>query len=292
MTQTLVSAWTAARKRLEAAGVDSPAIDARLLLEAAAEVSRVEIVSDPHRVLSPEQSERLEAFLARREGREPVSQIIGRRAFWTLNLKVTPDVLTPRPETERILDLALAVFAQDQAFTVLDLGLGSGAILLAVLAERPKATGVGVEISEAALQVARENAEELGLSARADLRLGDWTEGQADNAFDLVVANPPYIPTHEIETLDPEVRDHEPRVALDGGPDGLNAYRRLAPETLRVLKPGGFFAVEIGIGQGPAVEALFQAAGAEGLARHPDLSRRERIVVGTKKSLGNSGLNR
>ena len=292
MTATLVSAWTAARKRLEAVGVESPAIDARLLLEAAAEVGRVDILNDPKRALSAEQAERLEGFVRRREGREPVSQIIGRRAFWTLNLKVTADVLTPRPETERLLDVALAMVPADRPFRALDLGVGSGAILLALLAERPLASGVGVEISEAALEVARDNAAELGLESRADLRLGDWTEGLADAEFDLVLANPPYIPTAEIETLEPEVREHEPRLALDGGPDGLDAYRRLAPEILRVLKPGGFFAVEIGIGQGAAVEALFAAAGADQLARHPDLSRRDRIVAGAKKALGNPQVNR
>ena len=285
MTSTLVSAWTAARKRLEAAGVESPAIDARLLLEAAAEVGRIDILNDPHRPLSADQAGRLEGFVRRREGREPVSQIVGRRAFWTLSLKVTPDVLTPRPETERLLDVALAMIPAGRAFRALDLGVGSGAILLALLAERPQATGVGVEISDAALQVARENAAELGLADRATLTLGDWTEGLPDAGFDLVLANPPYIPTAEIETLEPEVREHEPRLALDGGPDGLAAYRRLAPEILRVLKPGGFFAVEIGPGQGAAVEALFEAAGAEHLARHPDLSRRERIVAGSRKPL-------
>jgi len=292
MTATLVSAWTAARKRLEAAGVESPAADARLLLEAAAGVARIDILTDPHRPLAPEAAARLDGFLRRREAREPVSQIVGRRAFWTLNLKVTPDVLTPRPETERLLDVALALIPPDRPFRALDLGLGSGAILLALLAERPLARGVGVEISEPALQVARENAAELGLEDRAELRLGDWTEGLADAAFDLVLANPPYIPTAEIATLEPEVREHEPHLALDGGPDGLAAYRRLAPEILRVLKPGGVFAVEIGPGQGAAVEALFAAAGAADLARHPDLSRRERIVAGVKKPLGNRPVNR
>jgi release factor glutamine methyltransferase len=215
-----------------------------------------------------------------------VSQIIGRRAFWTLNLKVTGDVLTPRPETERLLDVVLALIPADRAFSVLDLGVGSGAILLAILAERPNASGLGVELSEAALEVARENAAELGLADRATLTLGDWTNGLADASFDLVVANPPYIPTDEIAALEPEVRDHEPRLALDGGPDGLDAYRQLAPQILRVLEAGGFFAVEIGPGQGGAVTTLFAAAGAERLATHPDLGGRERVVAGFKKLLG------
>jgi release factor glutamine methyltransferase len=292
MDPTLVSAWTAARRRLEAAGIDSPAIDARLLLESAAEVSRGDILTDPHRVLSAPAAARLEGFVARREAREPVSQILGRRAFWTIVLKVTGDVLTPRPETESLLDLVFAEFAPDRRFSVLDLGVGSGALLLAILAERPHARGLGVDVSEAALAVARENAANLGLGDRAALLRGDWTAGLADDGFDLVVANPPYIPTAEIETLAPEVRDHEPRLALDGGPDGLDAYRQLAPEILRVLKPGGRFVLEIGSGQGRAVRALFEAAGAHGLTILPDLATRERVVAGVKKALGNPSSNR
>src|SRR5579872_2438 len=198
---TLVSAWTAARRRLEAAGIDSPAIDARLLLEAAAEVSRTDILTDPHRTLTSEAAARLEGFLARRERREPVSLILGRRAFWTIMLKVSPGVLTPRPDTETILDVVLAGFPAERAFTVLDLGVGSGAILLAILAERPAARGLGVDVSEEALAVARENAANLGLAGRAALLRGDWTAGLSPESFDLVVANPPYIPTKEIATL-------------------------------------------------------------------------------------------
>ena len=201
-------------------------------------------------------------------------------------------MLTPRPETETILDVVLAAFPPERALSVLDLGVGSGAILLSILAERPKAKGLGVDVSEEALAVARDNAAQLGLARRAAFLRTDWTAGLDEAAFDLVVSNPPYIPTAEIETLEPEVRDHEPRLALDGGPDGLDAYRRLAPEILRVLRPGGRFAVEIGLGQGQAVEALFRAAGAEGLALHKDLAGRGRVVAGVKKPLGNERWNR
>src|SRR5579863_5982272 len=214
---TLVSAWTAARRRLEAAGVDSPAIDSRLLLEAAAEVSRADILADPHQPLPVAAAERLEGYLERRARREPVSQILGRRAFWTIVLGVSRHVLTPRPETETLVDVALAAFPPGRAFNVLDLGVGAGAILLAILAERPAAKGLGVDVSEEALAVARENAANLGLAGRAALLRGDWTSGLAEASFDLVVANPPYIPTAEIASLAPEVRDHDPRLALDGG---------------------------------------------------------------------------
>ena len=187
--------------------------------------------------------------MARRARREPISHILGRKGFWTLMLDVGPAVLTPRPETETLLDVVLPLIPPERAFSVLDLGVGSGAILLAILAERPAAKGLGVDVSEEALAVARDNAAQLGLAGRVALLRGDWTFGLSEAAFDLVVANPPYIPTADLATLEPEVRDFEPQLALDGGVDGLDAYRALAPEILRVLRPGGFFAVEIGPGQ-------------------------------------------
>jgi release factor glutamine methyltransferase len=272
--------------------VERPTIDARLLLEAAAPVSRAEILADPHRALDPGAEARLEGFVERRARREPVSLILGRKGFWTLMLGVTPGVLTPRPETESILDVVLPHFAPEQAFRVLDLGVGSGAIVLAILAERPHATGLGVDVSEDALAVARDNAAQLGLAARLALLRGDWTAGLEGDGFDLVVCNPPYIPTAEIEVLAPEVRDYDPRLALDGGPDGLGAYRALAPQILRVLKPGGRFAVEIGATQAGAVEALFSAAGGAHVATHKDLAGRDRVVAGFKKPLGNAESNR
>jgi release factor glutamine methyltransferase len=172
---------------------------------------------------------------------------------------------------------------------VLDLGVGSGAILLAILAERPAARGLGVDISEEALAVARDNAASLGLGHRLALLRGDWTAGLDADSFDLVVANPPYIASEIIETLEPEVRDHEPRLALEGGVDGLDAYRVLAPEILRVLKPGGRFAVEIGFDQKDAVERLFREAGALAVQTIRDLGDRDRVVAGAKKPLETAG---
>lgn len=280
---TLVRAWKMARERLEAARIDGPVIDARLLLEAAAGVSRTDIITDPHRELTAEQAATLEDYLTRRTRREPVSHILGVRGFWKILLKVNADVLTPRPDTETILDVVLPRFGEHQAFKVLDLGVGSGAILLAILAERPRAQGLGVDVSEEALAMARENAANLDLADRAALLRGDWTFALPDAGFDLVVANPPYIPSADIEALDPEVRDYDPRLALDGGPDGLDAYRLLAPEIMRVLKPGGLFAVEFGVGQGQDVAALFAAAGAQGLRIVKDLNDRERVLSGEKE---------
>ncbi len=289
---TLVKAWTSARERLKAAGIDSPAIDARLMLEAAAGVTRVDIVSDPYRQLTQEQAATFGDYLNRRAAREPVSHILGRKGFWKIMLGVTKDVLTPRPDTEVIVDSVLAAFEEHRSFTILDLGVGSGAILLAILAERPNAKGLGVDISTEALAVARENAANLGLAKQVALLRGVWTEGLGDASFDVVVANPPYIPSKDIESLDPEVRDHEPRLALDGGADGLDAYRLLAPEILRVLKPDGVFAVEIGWDQAQAVEALFKAAGAQDVRTRKDLADRDRVVGGAKKPLGNPFPNR
>ena len=289
---TLVKAWNGARDRLKAAGVDSPVIDARLLLEAAAGATRADILAEPQRPLSDEEAGRLDEMVERRARREPISHILGRKGFWSIMLQVTPDVLTPRPETEMVVDEALRGFGERDRFSMLDLGVGSGAILLAILAERPAARGLGVDVSEEALAVARENAANLGLGGRAALLRGDWTSGLDGDAFDLVVSNPPYIRSGEIATLEPEVRDHEPRLALDGGADGLDAYRQLAPEILRVLKPGGRFVVEIGHDQAEAVQSLFVAARAEAVSLSQDLQGRDRIVAGSKKPLGIVANNR
>ena len=285
MTLTLLKAWQDAKQRLERAGLAGPVIDARLLVEAAAEATRADIVTDPYRALTPEQEARLADYLSRRERREPVSHILGRKGFWKIMLQVNSGVLTPRPDTETVLDVVLKDFPEPAAWNVLDLGVGSGAILLAILAERPAARGLGVDVSEDAIAVARDNAAALGLAGRTALLRGDWTAGLADENFDLVVSNPPYIATEVIATLEPEVREYEPRVALDGGPDGLAAYRDLAPEILRVLKPGGRFAVEIGYDQKTAVEALFRAAGAAEVRTVRDLADRDRVVAGSKKPL-------
>jgi len=285
MGLNLLQAWQGAKQRLEAAGLAGPVIDARLLVEAAADATRADIVGDPYRALTPEQEARLEDYLARREHREPVSHILGRKGFWKIMLNVTPDVLTPRPDTETVVEWVLRDFPEHAAWSVLDLGVGSGAILLSILAERPAARGMGVDVSEEALAVARDNAAHLGLAGRMTLLRGDWTESLPDDAFDLVVSNPPYIASEVIETLEPEVRDHEPRLALEGGPDGLMHYRRLAPEILRVLKPGGRFAVEIGYDQKAAVEALFREAGAAQVQTLRDLGDRDRVVAGAKNPL-------
>ena len=276
---TLVTAWKAATARLKEGRIDSPSIDARLLLEVATGAGRADILTDPYRAVTPEQQATLDGYLERRLKREPVSRIVGKKGFWKIMLNVTPDVLSPRPDTEAILDVVMLAFAPHQAFTMIDLGTGSGAILLATLAERAGARGVGTDISFEALAVARDNAASLDLDGRCDFLRTEWAAGMADHSFDLVVSNPPYIPSDDIDGLDPEVRDHDPRLALDGGPDGLQAYRDLAPEILRILKPGGIFAVEIGWDQGPQVKALFEAQGFTDVIVVKDLADRDRVVT-------------
>lgn len=282
---SLVQAWTAAQKRLKAAGVDSPAIDARLLLEAAAGVTRMDVITDPYREIPDEAAATLDAYVERRSRREPVSRILGRKGFWKLLLAVSPAVLTPRPDTEVIVDMALKAFPERMPFTVADLGVGSGAILLSILAERPAATGIGTDVSEEALAVAKDNAANLDLNNRATFLRTDWGAGLPDASFDLVVSNPPYIRSAEIAGLQPEVKDHEPHLALDGGPDGLDAYRVLAPEILRLLKDDGLFFVEIGWDQAQDVQAILAGAGAWDLSVIKDLGDRDRVVTGRKKGL-------
>lgn len=279
---TLVKTWKAAQERLKAASIDSPAIDARLLLEAAADVSRLDILTDPYRELTAEQVATFDGWIDRRLNREPVARILGRKAFWKILLDLTPDVLVPRADTETVVETALSAFPEGMAFQMIDMGVGSGAILLSILAERPAAKGLGTDISEEAIAVARDNAANLGLADRTAFLRTAWGDGVGNAGFDLVVSNPPYIRSEEIETLDPEVREHDPRLALDGGPDGLDAYRALVPETLRLLKPLGVFVVETGWDQAEQVKALFAEAGFENLRVVQDLGTRDRVVTGTR----------
>lgn len=281
MSETLVSLWTDVRRRLENAGINTPVFEARLLLEAGAGVSRLDIVTDPRRPMTAAQVEAVDALVQRREAREPVSHIIGRRHFWTLDLAVSPDVLTPRPETELLVEFALKTLAPERPARVLDLGVGSGAILLAVLNERPYATGVGVDRSAAALAMAAANAEALKLSGRVELREGDWAEGLTET-FDIVLSNPPYIASNDIDGLAPEVARYEPRLALDGGADGLDGYRAIMASLARLLKPGGVFAFEVGQGQADAVAALAEAQGLFTTPALRDLAGIPRVVSGRR----------
>ena len=249
--------------------------EARLLLAHAAGVPGDAL----HRLDDADVTESLltkfDALLDRRAAGEPVSRIIGLRAFWTHEFRVTPDVLDPRPETEVLVARAL-----DAPFSrVLDLGTGSGCILGSLLGERPAATGIGTDLSEAALSVARDNLEALGVADRACLLRSDWFAGVAGR-FDLIVSNPPYISATEMPDLAPEVACHDPHMALTPGGDGLDPYRAIAAAAPAHLEPGGRLLVEIGWRQGPQVTALFKAAGLADVAIHHDLEGRDRVVSG------------
>jgi release factor glutamine methyltransferase len=259
--------------RLKAAGVPEPARDARRLMAAALGLAPDRLVLAPEALAEP-----AAAAFARMVGERarfrPVSQIVGARAFWGRDFLVSAAVLDPRPETETLVALALA---GPRAASVLDLGTGSGAILVTLLAEWPEARGLGIDIDPAALAVAAENAARHGVAARAAFRRGDWTEGLAAR-FELVVANPPYVAAAEVETLAPDVRDWEPRHALTAGPTGLEAYVRIAAGLPAVLAPGGRALLEIGAAQGDAVAELLRRAGLSRVAVHPDLDGRDRVV--------------
>jgi release factor glutamine methyltransferase len=268
-------------QRFRAAGVSDPDREAALLIAAAAGLRAADWITDPDRPLG-DAAPQVEAYAVRRERGEPLSRIVGRREFWSLAFRVTPDVLDPRADSETIVEAALSEFSSRRAepLRILDLGIGSGAILAALLREFPNATGVGVDRSEAAAQIAQGNLCTLGLAGRAKIRVGDWGE-QLDGPFDLIVSNPPYIPTPDIAGLDREVREHDPRLALDGGADGLDAHRALAPVIARLLEPfAGRFALEHGFGQGGEVRAILQAAGLRVLGARRDLGGIERVVLG------------
>lgn len=262
-------AMLAAAKRLAAAGIDSARLDARLLFEHANGDGAA-----------------FDAAITRRLAREPVAAILGHKEFWSLDFAVGPGVLIPRPDTETLIEQALALYPDRSApLRIADLGTGSGAILVAALTEYPNATGIGFESSAQAQPYAVRNAARH-VGRRAEIRLADWS--MATGPFDLVFSNPPYIPAADIERLQPEVRLHEPGAALDGGDDGLDAYRDLGRRLPAILAPGGHALLEIGVEQADAMEPLFP--GLELVRIAPDLSGIPRcVVLKAGKSLGNQG---
>jgi release factor glutamine methyltransferase len=265
----------AAPRPLRAAGVAGATRDARVLMAAAlgAPLDRLSLVERD--ALPAAAAGRFEAMVAARAGHQPVAQIVGERAFWGRRFRVTPDVLDPRPETETLVAAALAGPAPAR---ILDLGTGSGALIVTLLAEWPAARGVATDASAAALAVAAENARRHGVADRAAFLAGDWA-APVLGTFDLVVCNPPYIAEAAFAGLAPDVRDWEPRSALTPGPTGLEAYARLAPEIPRLLAPGGRAFFEIGADQGSSVPAIFAAGGLPVLGVLTDLDGRDRVVA-------------
>jgi release factor glutamine methyltransferase len=260
--------------------LDAPELDARLLLEHALGLDHAALAVQSDRALTAQEAGVLAALTARRLAREPVARILGRKEFWGLPLALDADALIPRPETETVVEAALAALSEQEraALNIADLGTGSGALLLALLSELPHARGIGTDISPAALACARANAATLGLADRATFAACDY--GAALNGpVDLIVANPPYVARADITALQAEVRDFDPPRALDGGPDGLAAYRAIAPQARRLLAPDGILAVELGFGRLAAVRSIFAAAGLAPVAVRHDLSGMVRALV-------------
>jgi len=269
-------------KALAAAGIGAPAHEARLLLGMAAKVPLAVMIGFPERSVDAAAAAAYRALIARRADREPVSHLVGEREFWSLPFLVSRDVLDPRPDSEALIEAVLEALPDRAAeLRLLDLGVGSGCLLLTLLREFPAAVGVGVDLSPAALEMAQRNALRLQVGDRAAFHLGNWMDALPGDAgkFDLILSNPPYIRSEDIAGLEPEVARHEPRLALDGGTDGLDAYRQLASVPARHLAPNGLVALEIGIGQAESVTALMTAAGLVPAGTRLDLARRERCLL-------------
>lgn len=266
MTETVAAALRRGAAVLAAAGIEQPRREARMLLHAALGVPERSLLA-ADAVIAPK---RFDGLLARRAAREPMAFILGRQGFWTLDLEISPATLIPRADSETLIRAALEAFPDRAVGTILDLGTGTGALLLAALVEFPDAWGLGVDLVPAAAGLAARNAAANGLARRAAFACGDWAAPLAAR-FDLVLANPPYVRAADVAGLMPEVARHEPRTALDGGADGLDAYRAIIADLPRLLAPGGAAILELGEGQAPAVAGLAAAAGFGTFALHADL---------------------
>jgi release factor glutamine methyltransferase len=267
---------------LRAGGFDTPELDARILVGHALGLAHAALAAE-NRLLSPDECSSIAALLQRRLAHEPVARIVGDKEFWGLSLAVDGDVLVPRPDTETLVEAVLVAIdsagGRTRAWRIADLGTGSGAILIALLKELPHAFGVGTDISARALAVARRNAKRHGVGTRATFIAGDLSEALAPG-FDIVVSNPPYIPSDDIAGLAPDVRCFDPIIALDGGADGLNAYRRIASDVRRILRPGGLIACEIGIAQAEHATQILAEGGIDVAPAQADLAGIPRVLCG------------
>ncbi|MDW3205010.1 MAG: peptide chain release factor N(5)-glutamine methyltransferase [Alphaproteobacteria bacterium] len=276
MTETVGAALRAAARRLEESGIPGAAWEARHLLSDLTGLTPTQMITDPDQPLA--QAAAYHDWITRRAAGEPASRITGFRTFRDLTFRVTGDTLDPRIDSEVLVDAVLD--RTDQTTTrIADLGTGTGCLLLSLLSERPAWSGIGVDLSHGAVQVARENAVRLGLADRTHLVRGNWSEPLATGSLDILISNPPYIVHGVLRDLDPAVRDHDPALALDGGADGLDAYRAIAKDAVRVLKPGALLSLEIGWDQGETVPALFAAVGFTSMRVIRDSGDRDRVVT-------------
>ena len=264
--------------RLAESGVETPVLDAQLLLAHVLGCSRLDLIAHPDRVLAELKVDAFNAMLDRRSAREPLAYIVGHKEFFGLEIDVAPGVLVPRPETELLVEESIKRFS-GQSPMIADVGTGSGAVAVALAVSIPSAAVHATDTSPAALEVARANVEKHDLTERVKLVQGDLAEPLAGMLFDAIVSNPPYIPSGEIESLQPEVRLYEPLEALDGGPDGLDVYRRLVPAARPLLREGGFVAVEAGIREAGAITEMARSAGYRKVQVARDLAGIERVVV-------------
>jgi release factor glutamine methyltransferase len=274
---TLDAVFRECARLLEDAGVEQSKFDARILIGHALGIDRAEIAAQGSRALSESEAAAIRALVSRRCRREPVARILGEREFWSLPFGLNDATLEPRPDSETLVDVVLKTLGGKGPVSILDAGAGTGCLLLALLHELPEATGVGVDLSPHAVAQARINAERLRLEARATFRMSNWLDNIAET-FDVIISNPPYIPSREIPTLMPEVRNYDPLAALDGGEDGLESYRSLVPQIRERLKPGGFAVFEVGQGQAAGVGEIFTRHGFVSVTHHLDLNGIERCV--------------
>jgi release factor glutamine methyltransferase len=277
MSEAIAAALLSARRVLVAADINGSALDSRLLMQAATGLTHEELVAGPDNVLSLESAEKFAEFLKRRLAHEPVSRILGARDFYGRTFEVTPDVLDPRADSETLIDWVL----ENKRITsgrLLDIGTGSGILAITLLAEIPHYSGLAVDVSEAALHIARRNALLIGVSSRLKFHLGSWFNGITEK-FDLIVSNPPYIARGVIATLEPDVKNFDPHLALDGGEDGLFAYRAIAEGALARLNEGGLVVVEIGAGQETDVAQIFAFHGFKLQGQAQDLGGHIRVLA-------------
>lgn len=278
---TLGEALRTTERTLMEAGIESAAVDARILVAHAARVPRARLVLEPERPLSDDAALRASCYAARRVKHEPVALITRHRGFWTLELQVNRSTLVPRPDSETLVQAALDHCSdKNGAYRVLDLGTGTGCLLLAFLAERPNATGLGVDLSARAVKLARANARSAGLDTRAEFAVGDWGQG-TEGRFDLILTNPPYVRDGEWAGLEEDVRLYEPKSALLAGADGLDAYRALIGDVARLLAADGIFLGEVGQGQAGAVATLLERSGLAVVDVRRDIGGIERCVSAT-----------
>jgi release factor glutamine methyltransferase len=278
MTDTVASMIAEAAAALSKAGFDEPRRLGRRLIAGAMNISASELLMTSDHALDGSTAEKLRGLIRRMAEGEPLSRVLGSREFWGLDFELSPDTLDPRPESETIVEAVLARMDRDAPISVLDLGTGSGCLLLAILSELKMATGIGVDLSPGAVMTARRNARALGLADSSRFFVGNWGAAIA-HRFDVIVANPPYIATSALGTLPAGVRRYDPRLALNGDQDGLGAYRTIASQLIELMAPRAFFITEVGIGQAAAVAAILRNRGIDVEAINPDLSGIERCLI-------------